>query len=538
MGPVTQSLIIGTSEFSAEDLADLEKQSDYLVGAKVVYSLDELSKCLDHQKYTLVLHLCNAHPDQVSPSDALKRVIQNSRNIPFVVIGIGKGLPDAQAVDLVAAGAADCMMANDDRSIDDVVRRAVGPYRHLRLVPSSKPAFHDINKVFEALGEGIAILDGDLLIRSFNPALLTDTGYDADDLTDAPVFVLDDGNTRQQLEASKNKASEWRGDINIRRKDGSVYPAWAVMSPITGSPLNQTPDGFVLLISDMTECKQLDQEMRQQANLDALTQLPNRSLLQDRVTQALATAKRTGTRVATMFIDLDHFKNINDTWGHATGDAMLVEAAARMQACVRESDTVARIGGDEFAVILTDMREDQFADKVASKIAGALERPFLLQGAALYLSASIGIAIYPIHGTSSETLFENADAAMYAVKRNGRRGYRLFGDMEGVSSVAPIAASLGHATSQQAPEPRTYFDRLRNAISNRTIFLPIRLIPAGVASACVLVVVGWLFATGAISVQLGPTEVLTTGNDMNLFGTASGTEELDTLPELQELSPN
>ena len=160
--------------------------------------------------------------------------------------------------------------------------------------------------------------------------------------------------------------------------------------------------------------------MQHLAHYDLLTGLPNRALFADRARQALAKAKRDQTELAVMFLDLDKFKQINDTLGHATGDLLLKEAAARMQACLRASDTVARIGGDEFVVLLPSIEAATNAMAVAQKMRQVLDQPFVLAGHTLSISASIGISIYPGHGDDEKQLLKNADIAMYRAKGEGR----------------------------------------------------------------------------------------------------------------------
>lgn len=531
-GVVTRSLIIGNSEFSTEDLADLEKQYGYIRDAVVVHTDKQLAEILEDQNFSLVLHLFNGRSDEVQPIDALNLIIQNTGNGPYVVAG--KNLSVTDGADLIAAGAADCITEKDERSLGDVIHNAVAADRHRKFGSLQNSVNLNTTKTFDALGDGIVLLDRDLNILESNPAFLKESKYQPKELIGASVFVLDPGEMRHNVAEHVQTRSEWRGELNILRKDGSEYPAWVVMTPLIVEEGNQTADRFLLLISDMTARKEQEQEIRHQANFDSLTQLPNRNLVHDRMAQVLANAKRNKTRVAALFVDLDHFKAVNDTWGHAAGDDVLVEAAARMQACVRKSDTVGRVGGDEFAIILTDLGEGHFAEKVASKITGALERAFIIQGAGIYLSASVGIAIYPLDGTSSAELFENADAAMYEVKRNGRRGYRLFGAGE-ITSGKSTASVRPDQQIVIPPKQAPLVDALQYFISKRLTLPPIPVFPAGLATACLLILVGWLMATGTLSLNLGTSQDLMTETEMNGFGTASGDEEMDALPELLDL---
>ena len=171
-------------------------------------------------------------------------------------------------------------------------------------------------------------------------------------------------------------------------------------------------------------------QMRYLADHDALTGLPNRVLFEDRLTHALADARRNKTQCALIFVDLDHFKDINDTYGHAIGDIVLREVAARLGACVRDSDTIGRLGGDEFVMLLPDINGEQGASRVAEKARQALAEDIVIEGRAIPLSASMGIAIYPQHGMTLSDLSNSADTAMYEAKANGRGAVRVFSQGE------------------------------------------------------------------------------------------------------------
>ncbi len=187
------------------------------------------------------------------------------------------------------------------------------------------------------------------------------------------------------------------------------------------------PHGEIVAIyDDVTEEKHAEEKMQQLAHYDMLTGLPNRTLFSDRIQQAIATAKRSRERLAVMYLDLDNFKPINDTLGHDIGDLLLKEVAQRMLHCVRESDTVSRIGGDEFVLLLTTVAAEDDATQVAQKILHALNQPFEIAGRSLSVSSSIGIAIYPDHGGEEKLLIKNADTAMYHAKKNGRNGVGLY----------------------------------------------------------------------------------------------------------------
>jgi diguanylate cyclase (GGDEF)-like protein len=174
---------------------------------------------------------------------------------------------------------------------------------------------------------------------------------------------------------------------------------------------------------------ELDDTRRREQYLayhDALTGLPNRTLFQDRLDQALVQARRRSERVGVLFVDLDGFKAVNDTWGHQAGDALLQEVSSRLQTCVRESDTVARRGGDEFCVVLTNLAHADDATLVARKILQRLTQLIVVEGRQIQISASVGISLYPADGTSAEVLVQNADLAMYKAKRQGKNTYEIY----------------------------------------------------------------------------------------------------------------
>ena len=186
------------------------------------------------------------------------------------------------------------------------------------------------------------------------------------------------------------------------------------------------PSGFIFAVRDTRERKQIEERLRHMAQHDALTGLANRALFSDRLQRALASAQRDRTPLALMFLDLDKFKPVNDQYGHGVGDQLLQEAARRMQNCVRESDTVARMGGDEFVVLLRSITHTQDALCVAEKLRHSLEQPFLLAGQSLAISASIGVALFPAHGADQISLTHAADSAMYQAKEAGRNRAQLF----------------------------------------------------------------------------------------------------------------
>jgi diguanylate cyclase (GGDEF)-like protein len=186
---------------------------------------------------------------------------------------------------------------------------------------------------------------------------------------------------------------------------------------------------IIAILQDINERKLLEEKLESMAHYDALTSLPNRALFFDRLAQAISQSKRSQGQFALMFVDLDGFKAVNDTFGHDTGDALLKAVSEHLLECVRESDTVARMGGDEFTIILRAIRDPQDAAHVAEKILAALSAPYHLLGHECRIGASLGIVLYPQHGKNAEELLSQADNAMYAVKKAGKNAYRFAGEL-------------------------------------------------------------------------------------------------------------
>jgi len=282
--------------------------------------------------------------------------------------------------------------------------------------------------VYQASSEAMLITDTNNTIISVNPAYTEITGYTPEEVigkkSDFFRTERHDDAFYQSLWQDVLTAGSWHGEIWNRRKNGAEHPLWLTLNASWSEDGSLT--GYVMLFSDITKQKESEELIWKQANFDALTGLPNRRMLHDRLQQEVRKAQRNHLPLALMFLDLDHFKEVNDTLGHDIGDILLKEAAARLASCVRESDTVGRTGGDEFTVILGGLDDPGCVDRIAEKILKKLAEPFPLGDDKAYVSTSIGITLYPDDADNIDALLKNADQSMYAAKNLGRNRYCYF----------------------------------------------------------------------------------------------------------------
>ena len=282
--------------------------------------------------------------------------------------------------------------------------------------------------VYENTIEGIMVTDTKGRILSVNPAFTAITGYSAEEaIGNTPRLLKSNRHERpfyKQMWKSIITQGSWKGEIWNRRKSGEVYPERLAISTIRDSAGNAIR--YTAIFYDITDIKESEDKIRHRAFHDPLTELPNRLLFQDRLLQAIAHAKRGNDQLAIMFMDVDHFKNLNDSLGHHMGDIFLHRLATQLTQIIRIEDTVSRMGGDEFTILLTQLSSEADAASIANKILALFKTPFDLGGHNIHLGASIGIALYPNDGDNTDTLIRNADTAMYHAKERGRNNYQFF----------------------------------------------------------------------------------------------------------------
>lgn len=307
--------------------------------------------------------------------------------------------------------------------------------------------------VFEATGEGLFVTDDKRRIIHVNPAFTELTGYSAEEvLGRTPKFLASGRHPPEfydHIFKALTETGKWQGEIWNRRKTGEMFAEWLNISVVRND--RGEISNYVAVFSDITSRKQDEERLSYQANHDPLTRLPNRTLFQERLSRALTRAHRNQSIVALLFIDLDFFKQVNDTLGHLAGDILLQQVAERLSSCVRQGDTVARLAGDEFTVILEDITEPRDGAVVAHKILSLLAEPFDLQGHEARISSSIGVALYPSDGGDAQTLIKLADAAMYRAKHQGRNACRFHSESVNAQAFERLAleSALRHAVERR-----------------------------------------------------------------------------------------
>jgi len=290
-----------------------------------------------------------------------------------------------------------------------------------------KTTSSELDTILENAMVGIAFIKERTLQR-VNQKFEQLFGYEREDIegqSAQSLYLTDDAFSQigEQAYSILRSGESFEGEVQLVRKNGEAF--WCSLSSKAISA-DRPQDGSIWLFEDVTLQREKDEKLLNLASLDPLTSLPNRTVFNDRLEHAIHQSHRSSTRLAVFFLDIDHFKHINDSLGHKAGDILLCEVAQRLKECVREGDTVARFGGDEFTIILEDVRSAQHVGKVADKILTAISQSYMLENTEVNVSPSIGISLYPADGRAADLLLKNADAAMYHAKNNGRNNFQFY----------------------------------------------------------------------------------------------------------------
>ncbi len=305
--------------------------------------------------------------------------------------------------------------------------------------------------VYQNSSEAMIVTDARGRVLAVNAAFSEHTGWTSEaiigSLAEALVFDVGNDQAAKALRSAVLANGRWQGELECRRLDGGAFPAWVTIDSIGGD--DGRVSRRVILLSDMTEKKEADALIWSQANYDSLTGMPNRRLFVDRLLHAIKSARRDRHQVAVFVVDLDRFKAVNETLGHRHGDILLVEAARRLRACLRDSDTVARLAADEFAIAMGELPSVTVIGRICEEIISSFNRPFKLGDEEVFVSASIGISVFPDDATDAEALLGHAEQAMYAAKQGGRNRFSFFtrGMQEAALHRARMLKDLRHAVS-------------------------------------------------------------------------------------------
>ncbi len=315
-----------------------------------------------------------------------------------------------------------------ERFPDGKPKRMIGTHADVTEHRMREEKLRQAAAVFESTVEGVMVTDAANRIVAINRAFTDITGYGESEVLGLSPALLQSGrhdaDFYQAMWEELGSRGSWRGEIWNKRKSGAAYPQWLTISVILDE--HNTISHYVGVFSDISKIKRSEEELNRLAYHDALTGLPNRLLLLDRISHAIRRAGRSGAHFALLFIDLDRFKNINDTLGHQVGDELLMAVADRILKRLRAEDTLSRLGGDEFILLMEEISNEQQAAHLARELLRLLGKPYHIAGHDIFLSASIGISLHPEDGADAESLIKHADTAMYRAKEGGRNGYQFY----------------------------------------------------------------------------------------------------------------
>jgi len=336
--------------------------------------------------------------------------------------------------------------------------RMAGTARDITAIRRAERERRVALEVLRSMSEAVGVIDIDFRFISVNPAFSRITGYSEEEVAGQNSSLLDSAQHSpdfyRRVRDILERTGHWAGEMWQRRKDDEEFLGWIEMSEVRDSLGIRSH--FVAVVNDITDKKRAEQELRYLANYDTLTSLPNRALLSERLSRAIVRARRQESRIGVLFLDLDRFKDINDSLGHATGDRILRVAAQRLQDVVGHKHTVARIGGDEFTVLLEDLASGDDAEHHAQRIIDAFDVPLRLDDRhEIAISPSIGISLFPDHAQVPTDLLKHADTAMYQAKAAGRRTYVRYDEKmdEAVRRRATIAGALRKVLDYQPAWP-------------------------------------------------------------------------------------
>ncbi|MHB1116944.1 EAL domain-containing protein [Sideroxydans sp.] len=437
----------------------------------------------------------------------------------------------------------------------DIARMAHAFNRMMSELEEREAALRIAATAFEA-EEGMMVTDAQANIIQINQAFTELTGYKAEEVIGKSPAVLrsdrQSGVFFERMWASLQRDRSWQGEIWNRRKNGEIFPAWLSITAVVDKDGNVT--NYVGAYVDFTERKKAENEIHHLAFYDPLSQLPNRRLLLDRLRQAIATGARNHTGGALMFLDLDNFKTLNDTKGHGIGDLLLIEVSRRLQACVREGDTVARFGGDEFVLLLEGLSVDSAhaavqARAVGEKVLHSLSQPYQLEGSEFHSSSSMGITLFINYKDTIDELLKQADTAMYEAKKSGRNALRFFDPAMQQELESRAQTEVGLREALRLQEFELYYqpqvDQLGQVIGaevllrwihpERGLIPPLQFIPLAEENGLILPIGRWVLETACRQISVWAQDDATRDLRLAVNVSARQFRQADFVQQVQEI---
>ncbi len=432
-----------------------------------VETAPELREALGQQKWDVVLSDYNLPEFDVQSGLAI--VQETGMDIPFIIMsGFVRA---ADVVQYLKAGAHDFLEKDDLARLVPAIERELREVEVRKQRREAEETLHKLSRAVEQSPSTVIITDHEGLIEYVNPKFEEITGYSTEEIRGKLPDILDSGIMPQEqsdaLWKTAREGKEWRGEICNQRKDGEMFWEYALVSPIKNT--DGETSNYVIVTEDITFRKEAEEQLYRQANYDDLTSLPNRALMFDRLGQAVVRARDSSRHAALMTIEIDNFKKIDETLGHEVADGLLQAVGQRLEECISSVETVSRLGGGEFAIILPDMESAFQARTVARNVRKQLAEPFFVDDHELFTTISIGITVCPVDGDDSGILLRNAKVAMEKAKEDGRNNYRFFSQKMNKEAMERLSLETDLRRTLEREELVLFYQPIVEAATNKVV---------------------------------------------------------------------
>jgi diguanylate cyclase (GGDEF)-like protein/PAS domain S-box-containing protein len=432
-----------------------------------VETAPELREALGQQKWDVVLSDYNLPEFDVQSGLAI--VQETGMDIPFIIMsGFVRA---ADVVQYLKAGAHDFLEKDDLARLVPAIERVLREVEVRKQRREAEETLHKLSRAVEQSPSMVIITDHEGLIEYVNPKFEEITGYSTEEIRGKLPDILDSGIMPQEqsdaLWKTAREGKEWRGEICNQRKDGEMFWEYALVSPIKNT--DGETSNYVIVTEDITFRKEAEEQLYRQANYDDLTSLPNRALMFDRLGQAVVRARDSSRHAALMTIEIDNFKKIDETLGHEVADGLLQAVGQRLEECISSVETVSRLGGGEFAIILPDMESAFQARTVARNVRKQLAEPFFVDDHELFTTISIGITVCPVDGDDSGILLRNAKVAMEKAKEDGRNNYRFFSQKMNKEAMERLSLETDLRRTLEREELVLFYQPIVEAATNKVV---------------------------------------------------------------------